>query len=184
MSRPRRAEPATPERTPRSSPSLRGVGAAANLLRRGSRRLPTSTQSRPRRSCVDPLVFHLKISWRRDGQPPGCGGLMKVFGNWRAKSKPEPPSREERVRRDAYFNSLLRRKNSLFLGLFSLFIRVGKCSRSDCGTAVSGSEIVSRTPKIANFPVKFPVSREFAWRRVRSALHRQPGSAGIAEVTS
>ena len=32
-------------------------------------------------------------------------------------------------------------------------------------------------PKIAIFPVKFPVSREFAWRPVRSALRRQPGSA-------
>ena len=36
--------------------------------------------------------------------------------------------------------------------------------------------IVSQTPGITNFPVKFPVSREFAWRRVRSALRRQPGS--------
>jgi hypothetical protein len=32
--------------------------------------------------------------------------------------------------------------------------------------------------KNAKFPVKFPVSREFAWRRVRSALRRQPASPG------
>jgi hypothetical protein len=29
-------------------------------------------------------------------------------------------------------------------------------------------------PKNAIFPVKFPVSREIRWRRVRSALRRQP----------
>jgi hypothetical protein len=35
--------------------------------------------------------------------------------------------------------------------------------------------------KNAKFPVKFPVSREFAWRRVRSALRRQPGSPALRE---
>ena len=33
-----------------------------------------------------------------------------------------------------------------------------------------------KDPKFAKFPVKFPVSREFPWRQVRSALRRQPGS--------
>src|SRR5258707_7098578 len=36
-----------------------------------------------------------------------------------------------------------------------------------------------QSPKIAIFPVKFPVSREFVWRPVRSALRRQPGSAAV-----
>jgi hypothetical protein len=35
--------------------------------------------------------------------------------------------------------------------------------------------------KTAKFPVKFPVGREFAWRRVRSALRRQPGIPGLGE---
>ena len=41
--------------------------------------------------------------------------------------------------------------------------------------AVSRSGIGAGSPEIAKFPVKFPVSREFAWRRVRSSLRRQPG---------
>jgi hypothetical protein len=35
--------------------------------------------------------------------------------------------------------------------------------------------------RTVNFPVKFPVSREFIWRQVRSALRRQPGSAVLGE---
>jgi hypothetical protein len=50
-------------------------------------------------------------------------------------------------------NSLIPAKNSLFFEIFSLLI------------------------EIAKFPVKLPVIREFAWRRLRSALCRQPGSA-------
>jgi len=42
--------------------------------------------------------------------------------------------------------------------------------------AGSRYEIGSWSPEIAKFPVKFPVSREFAWRPVRSALRRQPDS--------
>jgi hypothetical protein len=44
--------------------------------------------------------------------------------------------------------------------------------------------MVAGTPKIANFPVKFPVSREFPRRRVRSALRRQPGSLRFREFPS
>ena len=33
--------------------------------------------------------------------------------------------------------------------------------------------------KNAVLPVKFPVSRELVWRRVRSALRRQPGSRAL-----
>jgi hypothetical protein len=32
---------------------------------------------------------------------------------------------------------------------------------------------------MAKFPVKFPVSREFLWRLVRSALRRQRGSEAV-----
>ena len=47
--------------------------------------------------------------------------------------------------------------------------------KKSCSAAVSSHEIGSGSLKIAKFPVKFPVSREFAWRRVRSPLRRQPG---------
>lgn len=50
----------------------------------------------------------------------------------------------------------------MFLELLSLFVTVGKCSKSRCGTAASGFEIVSQTPKTANFLEKFPVCREIA----------------------
>src|SRR3984893_15499778 len=86
---------------------------------------------------------------------------------------------------DAYsefLNSLIPAKNSLFFEIFSLLICVGNCAKSDCGAAVSCYEIGLGAPKIAKFPVKFPVSREFAWRRVRSALRRQPGSLDVGET--
>ena len=71
-------------------------------------------------------------------------------------------------------NSLIPAKNSLFLEIFSLLICLGNCAKSDCGAAVSCYEIGPGSPEIAKFPVKFPVSREFPWRRVRSTLRRQP----------
>jgi hypothetical protein len=73
-------------------------------------------------------------------------------------------------------NSLIPFKNSLFLKIFSLLICVGNFTRSRCGAAVSCYEIGPGSLEIAKFPVKFPVSREFARRRVRSALRRQGGS--------
>jgi hypothetical protein len=39
-------------------------------------------------------------------------------------------------------------------------------------------------PEIAEFPVKFPVSREFAWRQARSTLRRQPGIPHFREFPS
>jgi nitrogen-specific signal transduction histidine kinase len=57
---------------------------------------------------------------------------------------------------------------------FSLLICVGNRGRSGCSVAVSCFEIGAGSPEIAKFPVKFPVSREFGWRRVRSALPPQP----------
>ena len=77
---------------------------------------------------------------------------------------------------DAYQISLFLPEISLFFTIFSLLICVGNCSRSGCSAAVSWYCIVSLSPRIAKFPVKFPVSREFVWRPVRSALRRQPGS--------
>jgi hypothetical protein len=35
---------------------------------------------------------------------------------------------------------------------------------------------------MAKFPVKFPDTRDFAWRRVRSALRRQPASPALRET--
>src|ERR1700724_3618517 len=87
---------------------------------------------------------------------------------------------------DAYLvgnNSLIPAKRSLITEIFSLLICVGNCARSDCGAAVSCYEIGLGSPEIAKFPVKFPVSREFAWRRVRSALRRQPTSPAPGDFT-
>jgi hypothetical protein len=43
------------------------------------------------------------------------------------------------------------------------------------GRAHQSSPLPPTTGGIAEFPVKFPDSREIAWRRARSALRRQPG---------
>jgi hypothetical protein len=74
-------------------------------------------------------------------------------------------------------NSLIQLISSLFFEKFSLLICLGNCAQSHCSAVVSSYEIGSRGLKTTKFPVKFPVSREFAWRLVRSALRRQPGSA-------
>jgi hypothetical protein len=73
-------------------------------------------------------------------------------------------------------NSLIPFRNSLLFKIFSLLICVGNFTRSRCGTAVYRYRIGPGVVEIAKFPVKFPVSREFLRRRVRSALRRQPGS--------
>jgi hypothetical protein len=75
-----------------------------------------------------------------------------------------------------HFDSLLRFRNSLFVRIVSLLVCVGNCRRSACSTEVSCSETDPHRPKTAKFPVKFPVTRETAWRQVRSALRRQGGS--------
>jgi len=58
--------------------------------------------------------------------------------------------------------SLLPFKHSLLREILSLLIWVGNCSRSGCSTAVSCSGSGSQSLRIAKFPVKFPVIREFA----------------------
>jgi hypothetical protein len=88
---------------------------------------------------------------------------------------------------DAYFpriNSLFLLKNSLFFKIFSLLICVGNYAKTACSAAVSRSEIGFRTLKNAKFPVKFPVSWEFAWRQVRSALRRQPKNIAVKQSIS
>ena len=65
--------------------------------------------------------------------------------------------------------------------MISLLICTGNCLISNCSTEVFSAKIVSNRLRIAELPVKFPDSREFAWRRVRSALRRQPGSPGLRE---
>src|SRR2546430_3574616 len=80
-------------------------------------------------------------------------------------------------------NSLIPSKNSLFFEIFSLIIRLGNCARNRCSTAVSCIKLGSEGARIAKFPVKFPVSWESGWRRVRSALRRQPGSPAVRETT-
>jgi mono/diheme cytochrome c family protein len=83
-----------------------------------------------------------------------------------------------RIRISRHQKSLLPDRNSLFFEIFSLLICLGNCLRSRCVTAASCYEISSHIPKIAKFPVKFPVSREIAWRRVRIPLRRQPAMRG------
>ena len=48
-----------------------------------------------------------------------------------------------------------------------------------CRTVVSRDLRTLKPRKNREFPVKFPVCREFRRRQVRSALQRQPGSPGI-----
>ena len=79
-------------------------------------------------------------------------------------------------------HSLIPFENSLFPKIFSLIICVGNFTRSRCGAAVSCYEIGPGSLEIAKFPVKFPDTRESGWRRVRSALRRQPGSAALREA--
>lgn len=109
-----------------------------------------------------------------------------------ARSHPRslPPSRPRRgettVREmDAYHagesNSLILSKNSQFFEILSQLIRVGNSSKSRCGTGVSWPTHLSQSSKNVKFPAKFPVSREFLWRRVRSALRRQPATRSTRE---
>ena len=58
----------------------------------------------------------------------------------------------------------------------------GNCSRSGCNTDASRIGFSLSHAKQAKFPVKFPVSREFMWRLVRSALRRQPASPADRET--
>jgi hypothetical protein len=81
-------------------------------------------------------------------------------------------------------NSLILKKSPLFPEIFSLLICVGNSVKNRCSAAVSLSGLGSQSLKIAKFPVKFPVSRELARRRVRSALRRQPGILHLGEFPS
>ena len=56
-------------------------------------------------------------------------------------------------------------------------IRGEELSQKALHYSVFWPQVILRAAKIASFPVKFPVSREFAWRQVRSALRRQPAAA-------
>jgi hypothetical protein len=82
-------------------------------------------------------------------------------------------------------HSLIPKKSSLFPEIFSLLICVGNFAKSRWGAGgISLSALGSQSLKIGKFPVKFPVSRELAWRRVRSALRRQPGNVRLREFPS
>jgi hypothetical protein len=104
-------------------------------------------------------------------RPPTC----KIVGENRSRPRPDETSVREM---DAYVLwkiSLLRRRNSLFGRIISLLTFVGNCPGSGCSTAVSCYDSGLWRREISKFPVKFPVSREFPWRRVRSPLRRQAG---------
>jgi hypothetical protein len=81
-------------------------------------------------------------------------------------------------------NSLLARDNTLFSRTVSLFVGLGNYLRSCCVAAFPGRITRLWVTKIDNFPVKFPVSRDIAWRQARSALRRQPGIPVFREFPS
>jgi hypothetical protein len=53
-------------------------------------------------------------------------------------------------------------QNSLLCEIFSLLARLGNFAKRPCSAVVSYFEIQLWEPEIADFPVKFPDSREFA----------------------
>ena len=63
---------------------------------------------------------------------------------------------------------------TLFVQYMSLLLGLGNCVQSNYFPVVFDCSQCLQLPKIAGFPVKFPVCREFERRQVRSALHRQP----------
>lgn len=69
-------------------------------------------------------------------------------------------------------NTLLAKNNSLL-------VETGNQRKATAVAAVFGSIQCLQAAKFCQFPKKFPVCREFSWRRVRPALRRQPGSRGF-----
>ena len=121
---------------------------------------------------------HFPCGRRRRDRGPLCRTGNR--GDWDRHHRSQQPTRSARAAAlgdfcdDVCRNSLIPFKNSLILKTFSLNSCLGNCLRSGCSAAVSWYEIVSLGPRIAKFPGKFPDTREFAWRLVRSALRRQP----------
>ena len=70
--------------------------------------------------------------------------------------------------------TLFAKKNSLLVG-------AGNWLKRRRTAAFSGQGSGLRAARIAGFPVKFPVCREFARRQVRSALRRQPRSHSLLD---
>jgi hypothetical protein len=81
-------------------------------------------------------------------------------------------------------NSLILLRNSQMFRIFSLISSLGNSARKHCSAAVTCREGGFRSPEIAKFPVKFPDTRQFVWRPVRSALHRQQGIPRFREFLS
>ena len=105
--------------------------------------------------------------WRANATRRSSGQRAALF---EPKGRPNPAITPNDNR-----NSLLFRDSTLLPRNISLLIGVGNYLRSGCGAALSGSRSRLRAAEIADFPVKFPVSRVSVWRPVRSALRRQPG---------
>src|SRR5882724_1290002 len=53
---------------------------------------------------------------------------------------------------------------------FAVNVLAGNYAKSRCSTAVSRHETGPQSRQNAEFPVKFPVSREFEWRRASHPL--------------
>jgi hypothetical protein len=80
--------------------------------------------------------------------------------------------------------SLIANLKSLIVQINSLLVWLGNSLRSRCSTALSDRDFSYQSPRFVKFPVKFPVSREFVGRPVRSALRRQPGILDFREFLS
>jgi hypothetical protein len=155
-----------------------GLGSALNLARQLPRESPAhrntlvvSTHSAAMPHGAPAKTLRRNVLELITSRPPTC----KIVGENRSRPRPDETSVREM---DAYVLwkiSLLRRRNSLFGRIISLLTFVGNCPGSGCSTAVSCYDSGLWRREISKFPVKFPVSREFPWRRVRSPLRRQAG---------
>jgi hypothetical protein len=67
--------------------------------------------------------------------------------------------------------------NFRFFELFSLLIHAGNSWRNGRSAGLFRGQISFERPEITKFPVKFPDSREFLWRLIRSAPRRRPGQS-------
>src|SRR5260370_3673501 len=100
---------------------------------------------------------------------------LKIYQREQIASEPQTDKCARNGRLPVWrIDSLLSRRNSLIIEIFSLLICLGNCSGKCCSAAVSCSGIGSRGPENAKYPFKFPLGPELSCRRIRSALRTPP----------
>ena len=109
---------------------------------------PTTAATSRERSCL----------WMAASHKCRC----RIFGGAASSTSYQVAQRTSIGMSTILGNTLLSRRNSLILEIFSLLICLGNCSGKCCSAAVSCSGIGWRSPEIAKFPVKFPDTREFS----------------------